>query len=258
MVHAQAAKGNKGIDPHLVCFRYFSIDRAGAKATQERSLFVDHRLYFAQTNQYSDHAEFAFDLAPSSFRDWIRQRIGIEIAAAEGDPLADADQAPLIRAAIGARLTTGIRVCCFTDDPRSRYMWTHYAANFSGYVVAFRVASFHGITTIPKPVKYTDAVPLLDANTAFDNPEDFTRVVFRKSTTFAPEQEFRSVLWTPKPHDGWVQLPADAIAFVVLGHEMDGETRHYVESLILEEHPNLPIGITIPCHGEVVFSGSLR
>lgn len=258
MVHAQAAAESKGIDPHVVCFRFFSIDRTGAKATQERSLFVDHRLYFAQTSQYSDRAEFAFDLAPSSFRDWIRQRIGIEIAAPEGDPLADADQAPAIRAAIGARLDTGIRVCCFTDDPRSRHMCAHYAANFTGYMVAFRVASLHGITTIPRPVEYTDLVPLLDANTAFDDHEDFTRVVFRKGTAFAPEQEFRSVLWTPEPHDGWVQLPADAIAFVVLGHEMDEGTRRYVESLVLEGHPNLPIGITIAGDGELVFSRSFR
>lgn len=250
MSRTDAEVGAVGIDPRIVCFRYFSIAKEGPKASQDYELFARRRLYYARTSQYRDQHEFAFELEPSSLRDWLLRRHNIAVAAPQGAPLADRDQAPELKAALRAVLANGVRVCCFTHDPCSRFMWTEYAANFTGYVVGFKVASFSAANvTTPRAIQYLDDVPALDAVTAFDQHDDFERVIFRKATTYAPEQEFRSLIYTPEAHDGWVQLPDDVLAFSIFGENMNPQVRQDLDAMIRETHPAMPVGLTAAQEG---------
>ena len=121
-------------------------------------------------------------------------------------------------------------LCCFTEDPRSILMWSHYAANHSGVCLRFRHRSSSDLSEHCFPVQYRRSV--WSCRSKADDPIAQARALIRgsliKSEVWRYEREWRVVAFgsgkshfDPKDLDG-----------VILGVQISKRDRRAILSIL--------------------------
>ncbi len=139
---------------------------------------------------------------------------------------------PLGRLFLDGATSAGVGVLCLTDDPHSPVMWSHYAKDYTGFVLA--LDAFH---------------PWFWYDTGFERPRVFqviyddvivpefmeiidgkTMPLLRKRTSWAHEHEWRMFESVKnqsrydEEHDiSLFSVPKEAILGVLMGHQMPSE-----------------------------------
>ena len=116
-------------------------------------------------------------------------------------------------------------ILCFFQSLRDEYpedllMWAHYADGHRGFCVQFRkrvlTESF-----ICKRVQYMDRYPTLKEVAAHEGEGLAELFLFRKSTRWSYENEWRLLALFTQTDQGLLQLPSEALSGVIFGCESD-------------------------------------
>lgn len=136
-------------------------------------------------------------------------------------------------------------VCCFSEDPESHLMWSHYAAAHTGYVLEFEInpALVGDFVKVP----YEDE-PTFDP---FSIGNDFTEAAFQdfarrvwsiKKTEWSYEREWRWLVPFPKecPHlKRYRDYPGELLS-VRFGPRMDVATKYALFRIVMSTRRKPP------------------
>lgn len=108
-------------------------------------------------------------------------------------------------------------VCCFSEDPKSLLMWSHYAANHTGVCLQFE--SLRDIRTFSTaiPVRYTDDYPRINFFKYTGN--ELSQLMLSKFKHWAYEKE-RRIVAIGAAHK-WLRFSSSALTGIILGAKAD-------------------------------------
>ena len=207
-----------------------------------------------QLLQSIDYAKLAHVLRKTDLNDTDKRFAEFNAMPQEAKVRRLRDAAPIVRKialsnvipALQNSCRQSFRIMCLTCNGNSERMWTDYAGNHSGFIIAYKsddvrccnVDSRCDVGAFLLPILYDD-VPFdverqvqwamlvsMGFNVLPDDIMDNFRTAYRKSTRYEYEDEFRAAL-LPREEErekDYVQRQCRAFA-VVLGNCMDGPDR---------------------------------
>lgn len=116
-------------------------------------------------------------------------------------------------------------ILCFFQPPRYKYpedilMWSHYADGHCGFCFQFRKCVITE-SFICKQVQYVNSYPTLKEVAAQEGEGLAELFLFRKSTRWSYENEWRLLTSRDQMEQGVLQLPSEALSGVIFGCESD-------------------------------------
>lgn len=153
--------------------------------------------------------QLARRLVPSNRKGYVKKR-----EASVGRAMSNALRNPQEIQAAADRSVDRHGVCCFTGNPRSILMWSHYSDSHRGICYQFRftedVETFHSCFR----VNYQNKIATI--NFPIDKDRIIEDLVLRKSDVWAYEDEYRYV----NPTGGDIPLTYNgrALSSIILGH----------------------------------------
>ena len=126
-------------------------------------------------------------------------------------------------------------ILCFFQTQQERYpkdllMWAHYADGHRGLCLQFR-KDILADNFICKPVNYVDRYPTLKEVAASEGEALADLFLFRKSTRWSYENEWRLLALFEQTNDGLLQLPSAALSGVIFGCNVDPNDRERIIDL---------------------------
>ncbi|AYN16797.1 DUF2971 domain-containing protein [Pseudomonas sp. p99-361] len=93
-------------------------------------------------------------------------------------------------------LMQNIGVFCLSEAPDEILMWSHYAENHKGFCIEYKIDETSPLTTMARPVKYTDVYPSLSVkNLHAGATEAFLEAcLFTKAKQWSYEKEWRAIM----------------------------------------------------------------
>lgn len=133
------------------------------------------------------------------------------------------------------------RVLSLSADGANLQMWAHYANNYSGVCIEFKNI---GEISQAKPIQYIDGLPHYETYrenefTESDIKKEVFDSYFRKSGGWKYEAEYRILKSKEEKH---LQIEKDAIASIVIGHNLAESCRDYIYSVCKEK--SIPVYYT--------------
>ena len=116
-------------------------------------------------------------------------------------------------------------VVCFSDDPRSLLMWSHYARNHTGICYQYEPINDLDIFQRALPVEYTEVYPTFNPFT-YKN-DDFTKTLLTKFKDWKYENERRVI--APGGARKYLNFSPSALSGIVIGART---SRHDVSALL--------------------------
>lgn len=126
----------------------------------------------------------------------------------------------LLRAAASEAFIWG--VCCFTLDPTSHLMWSHYADGHKGVCLEFRTRRSQLLCNRLRPVTYSDERRVIQTMDEFTQ-----KAFFCKTTHWAYEKEWRLL----GGGDAYLHYPRVALSAVIFGAKASSESVKNVVSV---------------------------
>lgn len=193
-----------------------------------RDLLVLGRLYMSSLSSLNDEdegrVELSFDEDPISFRKWAEDRAAKHVARLPKygrrkireqlvrNVVESRRKDPQLLQRTYASLISEYGVHCFSVDPRSHHLWSHYARGGRGLCLQFDRIRCPGVLTLTHPVQYSDAPPKIVW------PVDRDRILeslLTKATSNRWEAEVRYISQVVK--DRCLDFDARALTGVILG-----------------------------------------
>jgi len=147
---------------------------------------------------------------------------------------------------IGAAIDQRYGVCCFTTQPDSTVMWSHYADHHKGICLEF--ATDNDVVSSALKVEYFDEYPFLDLSD--DSAEQNLLPLISKSSDWAYEDEYRLVAQERAAalgtgslmmDDHLLRLPPSAIKSVIVGCAMPDHARDELRQILAQTGGTLEI-----------------
>jgi len=202
-----------------VLYRYRSFDEF------TKSLFEDHSLYFSKPELFNDPFDCQiFDqggYTANEVFDYLTSA-GMPSHQASFIALKGAQEPGLIEELLekAKQLSFGNRgLLCLSKRYDDILMWSHYAKNHTGFVLAFDVLKDPGFFNPPLEVDYVDEYP------AFQYLKDQSGIIKKgalaKSKHWKYEQEVRVI----KPTNGLIPFSKTCLVEVILGARITSANR---------------------------------
>jgi hypothetical protein len=135
----------------------------------------------------------------------------------------------------------GIGVSCFTSENDNLLMWAHYANSHKGICFEFKAGErFFGAA---QQVMYQDNIPEINY---FSGPEEWMKCILTKSNHWKYERESRIVM--PGANDKYTPFPAELLTGVIMGSQVDMETKNEVITLLKKRQTSVKLYQAIVKH----------
>ena len=224
-------------------YKYRSISNEIGKKTCE-DIVLHNRLWWQSPSMFNDIFDCAPHLTLSSCK--TKRRRMIDRAVNENVPDADRNTRRYHRKLALSRphadaerfmqedFTTVMSqsaVSCFSLDPASLLMWSHYADSHKG--VCFIFEESLSVTNIffAFDVEYTELRPSIELN-EFLVSDGFTKTVLTKGASWSYEREVR--MFEFRKPAGPRSFPQHCLKGIVLGARSSAEDRDWIEGLIMK------------------------
>lgn len=144
-----------------------------------------------------------------------------------------------------------LRVGCFSENCNSILMWGHYARQFTGIVIKFRVSfgdwgnNLHRVQYSNKRLK----ISKFHENELIGNNKEY-ELIINKSNQWEYEKEWRYINATSECEEdekgNYISLDKDAILGVMVGYRIDMQKLDELKSIIASDFYNIPIKVALP------------
>jgi hypothetical protein len=122
-------------------------------------------------------------------------------------------------------------VACFSTDPRTVLLWSHYGAGHSGVCLQFNVARDFPVFGTAFDVKIAPNLELPTINWMKSMAQDIGTVFFRKNSWWAYEKEHRIIA---RDQGGkYVSFRPDALNSIVFGCNIQSSDEQYIDQLLV-------------------------
>lgn len=223
-------------------YRYLAMDPDASNREFENrkleDLLVRGELYLSPLHQFNDPNEFRARLImnpdPAAQRRWLTKDTGKELIEwprekwkrkrLEARLLDDAkrrlrDEPEALQHAYEGR-AGGFGIACFSQNPRSTLMWSHYAKSHKGICIQFDFSQCPGVLSWAKLVDYRDDLPNIPW------PDQQHRVmdgILGKAREWSYEAERRYVSGAVKGRT--LRFDARSVTGILLGQRFDDDSR---------------------------------
>lgn len=224
-------------------YRYFAINPSNPKSVKQlEDVLLDSRFWLASPADFNDpfdsKAHVIYEANPNVRRikfDKLLRNFEPQLSGLERKRkvhLMMGSKSPQewhrTTAETIARHVESLGVICFSTDPRSLLMWSHYANNHMGICLQFEALRDIRTFSLALPVRYTNDYPTLNFFTYTGN--ELANLMLSKFKRWEYENEHRIVA-IGAAHK-WFRFAPPALTGIILGSKIDDARETKIRSIL--------------------------